>query len=130
MTSISISATGRAPASRVWERYAKPALWSSWSPQIARVECADEVIRSVPGRGAHERGISVPFDVTAVDYDAMTWSSEASTCLPLGVRPAAAAPGEGHGRRHLDRTSTLSGCLPIVIGYLPPAKLALARLVR
>ncbi len=128
MTTISISATGRAPASRVWECYAKPALWSSWSPQIARVECADEVIRVGTKGVVHTIvGIGVPFEVTAVDYDAMTWSW--TVRLPLGVRlqlqhqVKATADGTWTG---LD----VSGCLPIVVGYLPPAKLALARLVR
>ena len=128
MTRISISATGRAPAALVWERYAKPALWSSWSPQISRVECADEVIRVGTKGVVHTIvGITVPFDVTAVDYDAMTWAWTAR--LPLGVRlhlqhqVRAVADGTWTG---LD----VSGCLPIVVGYLPPAKLALDRLVR
>src|ERR1700712_3189015 len=116
MTRISISATGRAPAALVWERYAKPALWSSWSPQISRVECADEVIRvSTTGVVHAILGVQVPFRVTAVDYDAMTWSWIAK--LPLGVslrlrHTVKDVPGGSW--TGLD----VIGFLPIVLGYL------------
>ena len=127
-TRLSISATGAAPAPLVWERYAKPALWSSWSPQISRVECADEVIRVGTTGVVHAiLGVQVPFRVTEVDYTAMTWSWVAT--LPLGVTLRlrhtlrAASTGTWTG---LD----VIGFLPIVVGYLPLAQLALGRLVK
>jgi hypothetical protein len=127
-TRLSISATGQAPASLVWERYAKPALWSSWSPQISRVECADEVIRvSTTGVVHTILGVRVPFRVTAVDYDAMTWSWIAK--LPLGVTLRLRHTVEAR----TDGTWTgldAIGFLPIVVGYLPLARLALGRLVK
>ena len=38
MATISLQAHGGAPVSLAWERYADPALWSTWAPQIQRVE--------------------------------------------------------------------------------------------
>ncbi len=127
-TRLSISATGGAPASLVWERYAKPALWSTWSPQICRVECADEVIRASTTGVVHAiRGVQIPFQIAAVDYEAMSWSWTAE--LPLGitlrlVHTVEAVPGGSW--TGLD----VIGFLPIVLGYLPLARLALGRLVR
>lgn len=130
MSTVSISTTGAASTQLVWERYAKPALWSSWSPQISHVDCVDLVIRAgstgrvyaVPGM----LGIGVSFEVTEVDHDAMRWAWIVR--LPLGrqlrLRHTVGAV-TGGTRTGLEVT----GFLPVVLGYLPLARLALGRLV-
>jgi len=40
-----VSAAGSLTPQAVWDRYVHPARWSQWSPQIRRVDCADETLR-------------------------------------------------------------------------------------
>lgn len=68
-------ATGPAPADEVWERYAVPARWPGWMPQIAGVDAdADRIAPGVTGRLHAPAGVRLDFTVTAVDEDARTWS--------------------------------------------------------
>ncbi len=127
---LSAGASGDAAAALAWERYVRPALWSTWSPQIAGVECADAVIRTGSTgtvlAAPRALGLRIPFEVVEVDPDAMRWTWIAT--LPIGVRlrlehtVTAVGTGSRTGIR-------VSGPAPIVLGYVPLAVLALRRLV-
>lgn len=120
--------SGGAAADVVWQRYLRPQLWSTWSPQILGVDCADDEIRiGTTGVVRAIAGVKVEFVVTAVDADSLTWSWTAT--LPFGIR------------MHLDHCVyaapvgcntglVVDGPASVVLGYLPVARLALGRLVR
>ena len=81
MTTVTLRASGRAPADLAWERYADPALWSTWSPQIQRVDL--DAPRLVTGATGTVRAgllprptVGIPFTVLSVDEAAMTWAWE------------------------------------------------------
>jgi hypothetical protein len=135
MTTLYLAATGPTTADEVWERYAQPALWSTWSPQIRRVEMVgDRLSTGATGRVVSLLGLSADFEVDTWDEEEWRWS--------WTVRPRAALlPGVPMPRLHLGhgvRSTTagtltwlrLSGPLPLVVMYAPVARLALHRLVR
>jgi hypothetical protein len=70
-----IEVTGRARPGVAWERYAELAAWPTWAPQIRAVE-ADGPRLAVGRTGTVHvlGGLRVPFVVTAVDADLLTWS--------------------------------------------------------
>lgn len=130
MTTLTLHAHGVASVTLAWERYADPALWSTWAPQIQRVETTMERLHAgatgTVRAGLLERPtLGVPFQVLAVDEDAMEWEWRARIG-PVSLRLE-------HGvTAHLRGSSTwlrVHGPLPVVLAYAPVAKLALNRLV-
>lgn len=125
---VRVAATGRAGPEEVWARYAVPARWPEWSPQIRRVDTADpDAPVGVGTRGVVRGpvGAAVPFEVTEVDGAARRWTWRVRAgFVPLhlehGVDPA------GAGARAWVR---ISGPFPMVAAYAPLAHLALRRLV-
>jgi hypothetical protein len=129
MTAITLRATGGATVDVVWERYAKPALWSSWSPQVSSVELdgnADRIAAGVHGVVHGPLGVRASFVITACDEIARTWS------WSVEVGPAhLVLVHEVHETSNGSATTlAASGPALVVLGYLAPAKLALNRLVR
>src|SRR4051795_3358005 len=130
MATLSLQAHGSAPVALAWERYADPALWSTWAPQIQRVDT--DLERLAPGGTGTVRAgllsrptLGVPFRVLAVDEVARDWSWEAHL---------------GPFTLHLDHGVTthpsgsatwlrVRGPLPVILGYAPVARFALGRLV-
>lgn len=134
MTTVTLRASGRAPADLAWERYADPALWSTWSPQIQRVDL--DAPRLVTGATGTVRAgllprptVGIPFTVLSVDEAAMTWAWE----VRLGPLPGLPRLHLEHGvAATADGSSTwlvVRGALPVVAAYAPLARLALTRLV-
>jgi hypothetical protein len=129
--SLRVDVRGPQSPDVVWERYARPALWSTWAPQIRAVECDHE--RLAPGaRGAvvapvpSPVAVKVPFTVTEVDEDARTWSwTVGPGLLPLHLQHGV-EPDPAGTRTWL----VLHGPWPVIGPYAPLARLALARLVR
>ncbi len=131
MTALTLHAHGVADVTLAWERYADPGLWSTWAPQIQRVDTTMERLVA-GGTGTVRAGvlsrptIGVPFEVLAVDETAMEWAWKARIG-PLTLRLE-------HGvTTHPEGSSTwlrVHGPLPVVLGYAPVARLALGRLVR
>jgi hypothetical protein len=123
-----LTATGTANEAVAWRRYVEPALWPSWSPQIARVDTADAVIRTgTTGRVVSVVGLAVDFTVTSVDEVRHRWSW---TARAFGVELALehlVTPTDDGGSRTAVR---VTGPAPVVLAYAPLATWALRRLVR
>ena len=117
--------TGPALPAVVWERYADPAAWPTWSPQIRSVTYAGDRLRQGGAGVVHGPvGVRVRFAVTAWNEALRTWSWLATWGpvrleLTHGVEPA----GDGTAA-----TLTVTGPAPVVLAYLPVARLALGRL--
>lgn len=122
-----ITVTGGADAAVAWSRYENLDLWPTWSPQISEVIAATRRITSgLAGLVVGPLGIRVPFEVLAVDAEAMEWSwrvrlGPVAATLDHVVRPA---PGGCATELVIDAPAFA------VIGYRPVAALALRRLVR
>lgn len=130
MATLNLQAHGVAPVTKAWERYADPTLWSTWSPQIQRVETTmDRLVAG--GTGTVRAGllawptIGVPFEVLEVDEPAMEWTWRARLG-PVSLRLE-------HGvTAHLRGSTTwlrVHGPRAVILGYAPVARLALGRLV-
>jgi hypothetical protein len=128
VTTLTLHATGAVGPDEAWERYAVPARWSRWAPQITGVELpVPRLAAGVRGRVRGPLGVTLPFVVDTVDEAARRWSWTVSL---------------GPVRLHLlhwvtegpDGGSTtglrVSGPAPLVVGYAPLAQLAIGRLVR
>jgi hypothetical protein len=126
---LTLRADGAAPLDLVWERYSVPSLWSTWAPQIRRVECSAErlavgvtgmVFGVIPNIGAS-------FEVVHFDEDDHRWAWDVVA---------------GPVRLHLDHrsesrigggTSTAlvaDGPAAAVMTYAPVARISLESLVR
>lgn len=126
---LTVRADGTADIATVWQRYLQPALWSTWAPQIRRVDCSSDtlavgvtgtVFGVVPGLGAQ-------FEVVELDEAAHRWAWDVVA---------------GPVRMHLDHrsesrlgggTSTelvVDGPVVAVLTYAPIARLSLEGLVR
>lgn len=122
---------GPTPVEVAWERYADPMLWSTWAPQIRSVRLDG---RSRPGRIApgvtgtvHALfGVSVPFAVTEVDEAAHRWSW---TVHPPGLTMRLGHTLEARSRGGTRTGLVVDGPAPVVLAYVPVARLALHRLV-
>lgn len=124
---VGLTVRGSAAPELVWERYAVPARWPTWSPQIIRVEAdAPRIAPGVTGRVHGPAGVRVAFTVTAVDEAARTWAWEVRAGpLRLHLRHGVDAEPPG--------TATwlsVRGPAPAAVAYLPVAWVALRRLVR
>lgn len=129
MTSLTLRASGRASSGLAWRRYADTRLWSSWSPQIRRVELgADthELRPGLTGRVVGPVGVSVRFEVDSVDESAMTWAWRVHAG-PITMRLHHAVQAEPDGS---STTLTIDGPAAVAVSYSLLAQLALHRLVR
>ncbi len=121
------SATGALPPHAVWERYATPSVWPSWSPQIVRVECVpDRLTAGLTGRVHGLFGVTTDFEVLRVDEQRRTWSWRATTgpvTLTLHHAVLDVDPGT-------QTTLEIEGPAVAVLPYAPLAQVALRRLVR
>jgi hypothetical protein len=123
-----MAATGPLGPEEVWARFAVPARWPEWEPQIQRVELStDRLATGATGRLHVGAGIAVPFTVDAVDEAARRWSWTIKVGLlklrlELRVDPA---PDGGSVAG-----MTASGPAPLVAAYAGQARAALDRAVR
>ncbi|MFD5025009.1 SRPBCC family protein [Streptomyces sp. NPDC058373] len=97
-----VSRAGPAPPDEVWERYARPALWSRWAPQIRRVETgADRIAPGLRGRVWSYARVRVRFVVERVDEPggcgagAWRWGRWSCGCATRCWPPPTAAAARG-----------------------------------
>jgi hypothetical protein len=127
MTVVTLSASGAADVDTAWERYAVPQLWSQWAPQITRVDASGaRLTPGLTGTVVGPLGVSANFHVDSVEEHARRWAWTVSRG-PLTVRLR-------HGVRERSGGGSttwlaIDGPLPVALGYLPLAYLALRRLV-
>lgn len=129
---LRVAARGAASPDVAWERYARPALWPTWSPQITGVELPDRLVAGARGVVHGVGGLRLDVVVGDVDEATRTWSWVVALTRPRvpGVRlrlDHAVLPGRGGGSR---TTLALTGPAPVVTAYAPAAWVALRRLVR
>lgn len=122
-----IAVAGRADADLVWERYALPQRWSEWSPQIRSVRAsATRLVAGMTGTVHGPVGVRVPFVVERVDESARSWGWRVRVApFTLQLTHEVIERPEG-----CVTTLCVDGPAPLVLGYLPLARLALGRLVR
>lgn len=130
MTTLTTRVHGPRSADEVWERYAVPSLWSTWAPQIRRVEMdADRLRAGTQGRVVGPLVARVDFTVDSVDESARTWSWTVRPA-PLGWPELHLAHGVTARGSGSETWLEVTGPLPVVLAYLPIARLALYRLVQ
>jgi Polyketide cyclase / dehydrase and lipid transport len=119
--------TGPLPPEQVWERYAVPARWPGWAPQIRAVDAsAARIGPGVTGRVHGLLGVRVSFVVTEVDERARTWAWDVRLGpLRMHLRHGVDTDPVGTATRLVVRGPALA-----VAAYLPVARHALHRLVR
>lgn len=118
--------SGPAAPDVVWERYARPALWPTWSPQIRSVEAEPRLRAGSTGVVHPTVGPGIRFTVLELDEAARRWSWRVRLgplSLVLDHEVAARDGGTVTGL-------VVDGPAPLVLGYAPLARLALALLVR
>ncbi|BBH70215.1 hypothetical protein ACTI_69000 [Actinoplanes sp. OR16] len=128
MTVRSVTVSGPRPAEDVWDRYVRPRRWPEWSPQIRYADHPAETIAPQQTGVVHGRGgIRVPFRILDVDATGpvRSWSWAVRVAgLRLHLRHTV-EPIAGGTRAGL----VVSGFAPVVLLYLPVARMALRRLV-
>jgi hypothetical protein len=130
--SLHLEACGPVPVASAWRRYARPALWPTWSPQLRSVEITggepdQELATGTTGRVHGPIGVWADFTVLSFDAAARSWSWRVRRG-PLAIRlehMVEARAGAAGSRT----TLVLHGLPPVVLGYAPLAWYALHRLV-
>ncbi|MFH8569384.1 SRPBCC family protein [Streptomyces sp. NPDC017993] len=123
-----LRATGRAAVGDVWERYALPAKWPSWSPQIRKVSTSRERIApGMKGEVTSFFGITVHFLVESVDETRRQWAWRVRLG-PVRLRLRHSVHAEEDGR--VTTGLRIEGPFPAVIAYACLVQPALHRLVR
>jgi|tagenome__1003787_1003787.scaffolds.fasta_scaffold20712261_3 hypothetical protein len=129
---LRLEASGPVPVASAWQRYARPALWPIWSPQLRSVEISggdsgQELAAGTTGRVHGPVGVWADFTVLSFDAAARSWSWRVRRG-PLTVRleHRVEARADEPGSR---TTLVLQGLPPVVLGYAPIAWYALHRLV-
>ena len=122
-----ITATGRTDPATVWRRYEQLALWSSWSPQVHEVIAArPSIAPGLNGLVVGPFGVRMPFEVLAVDAEAMEWSWHVRLGLVHATLDHVVRPAPGGCQAEV----VIDGPAPVVVAYRPLAALALRRLVQ
>jgi hypothetical protein len=127
VTVLTLHATGPAAPAEVWERYAVPARWPEWAPQITGVDVpVPRLVAGVEGRVRGPLGLALPFVVDAVDEAARQWSWTVTLGpVRLHLLHWVAEGPDGGSTTGL----RVDGPAPLVVGYAPLARWAIGRLV-
>jgi hypothetical protein len=128
MTVLTLHATGPLAPAEAWERYAEPARWPTWAPQILGVQVPEPRLRAgLEGRVRGPLGLVLPFVVESVDEAARRWAWTVSAGpVRLHLLHWVSGGPDGGSTTGL----RIRGPLPLVVAYAPLAQLAINRLVR
>ena len=128
MTTLTLHASGPLGAADAWERYAEPARWPTWAPQITGVQVpVPRLAARVEGRVRAPLGVTLPFVVESVDEAARRWAWTVSAGpVRLYLLHWVSDGPDGGSTTGL----RITGPLPVVVGYAPLAQVAISRLVR
>ncbi|MEO8828262.1 hypothetical protein [Lapillicoccus sp.] len=122
-----VRTSGRLDPNTVWERYAVPNVWSSWSPQIRGVEASGpRIVDGMTGLVHGPVGVLISFEVLRVD-EVRRWWSWRVHAGPVVLRlehEVLVRPDGGS-----DTTLEVDGPALVVLAYLPLARIALRNLV-
>lgn len=111
----------------MWQRYADPAVWSRWAPQIRRVQASGpRLTTGLTGTVHGPLGIRARFEVLCVDESQRTWTWRVRSG-PVRLELTHAVLPEGEGSR---TTLEIDGPAAVVLLYAPVAGAALRGLVR
>lgn len=123
--------TGPASVDLAWERYADPARWRTWAPQIRSVEIdgtsgPTRIASGATGTVHALLGVSVRFEITEVDEGARRWSWTVHPPVITMHLEHTLEPWRATGSR---TGLVIDGPAPVVLSYAPLARLALHRLL-
>ena len=115
-----VEVRGSASAATMWAAYADTSRWTSWAPQIRRVEPLGALEEGMHGHVEGPFFSKARFEVTHVDEAARRWSWR------VAIGPAHLTIGHevGDGATAV----VIEGAAPLVLAYAPVARLALTRL--
>lgn len=124
---LRLHAHGAADPDVVWERYARPALWPTWSPQIRHVRSSTERIAvGTTGEVVGPLGVTVHFVISSVDETRRVWFWRVTFGpVTVGLEHGVEAAADG-----TTTTLRMTGPGPVLLGYAGVARWALGRLVR
>lgn len=126
MTAVTLHATGSATPEIAWERYAQPAQWPAWAPQITGVDAsADRIAAGVTGTVHGPLGVCANFRIHEVEEEARRWTWTVKRG-PLTVRLQHGVTVAGDGSA---TWLIVDAPLPVAVAYAPLAWLAMRRLV-
>ncbi|MGW9448874.1 SRPBCC family protein [Streptomyces sp. NPDC055632] len=127
MAAVTLRAAGPAPVEDVWARYAVPALWPTWSPQIRAVRAdGARIAPGMRGEVLSFLGVSVRFVVESVDEERRRWTWRVALGpVRLRLHHAVLARPAGSAT-----TLRIEGPALALAAYAGPARWALGRLVR
>ncbi|MFB7032519.1 MULTISPECIES: SRPBCC family protein [unclassified Streptomyces] len=127
MAAVTLRAAGPAPVEDVWARYAVPALWPTWSPQIRAVRAdGARIAPGMRGEVLSFLGVSVRFVVESVDEERRRWTWRVALGpVRLRLHHAVLARPAGSAT-----TLRIEGLALALAAYAGPARWALGRLVR
>lgn len=129
---LRVGATGPRTPEDVWDRYTRPAAWSTWAPHIREVDYPHATIRpGTTGRVTGIGGVVAVFRIDTVDEESRRWTWRARSgpvrlTFEHGVDPAPTASVTPAGST---AWIVAHGPRPLVLGYAPVARWSLGRLV-
>jgi hypothetical protein len=126
MATRRLRARGSAEPALAWRRYLEIDAWRTWSPHIVSVDAdASRIAVGVTGWVHVVGGLRVPFAITAVDPERLTWSWVARLGpVRLTLHHAVRVHPRGSAT-----DLVMEGPDAVLLAYAPLAWVALRRLV-
>lgn len=154
MAQSTVTASGPVSVDEAWARYAAPARWSSWAPQIRGVTYGPPRLEKGAAGIVHgPLGLRVHFTVLEVAPPSWAWrvrvgpvsltlhhdlapagafNQETGSARGAGAQTDSGHPAVGVQDSHPGclASVTMTGPRPVLLAYAPVAQVALRRLTR
>ena len=99
-----VEASGPASPDEVWRRFTTPSEWADWAPLIRAVDTTADVLAiGTTGRVLGVGGLTVDFEVTAVDPSLRSWTWDVALGPAVVMMDHHVLPAPGGGSRALLR---------------------------